>query len=142
MAFFDYKALAADGAVTTGRIDAAGRQDAARLIEQRGLTPVRIAETNAPVARRNATATATGIAMATGMAMEEPPPNGSWRSNRKKYRSPRSRISHVRSRVFLLRRSVEPALTILYKEASNRWPAQPGASCTIAWSMACRCMMP
>src|SRR3954471_1641245 len=44
MALFEYKALGAGGAATAGRIEAGGRQEAARLLEQRGLTPVRVAE--------------------------------------------------------------------------------------------------
>ena len=45
MPVFEYKAIQANGTATQGRIDAGGRQDAARLLEQRGLTPVRVAET-------------------------------------------------------------------------------------------------
>jgi type II secretory pathway component PulF len=44
MALFEYKALGVGGAATAGRIEAGGRQEAARLLEQRGLTPVRVAE--------------------------------------------------------------------------------------------------
>lgn len=44
MAFFEYKALEASGAATLGRIEAGGRAEAARLLEQRGLTPLRLAE--------------------------------------------------------------------------------------------------
>ncbi len=45
MPVFAYKAIAANGAATEGRIEAGGRQDAARIIEERGLTPVRVTET-------------------------------------------------------------------------------------------------
>src|SRR4029453_2203175 len=48
MAVFQYKALQANGSAVEGRIDAGGRQDAARIIEERGLTPVRLVETTAP----------------------------------------------------------------------------------------------
>src|SRR5258708_740385 len=44
MALFEYKAMGAGGAATAGRIEAGGRQEAARLLEQRGLTPLRLAE--------------------------------------------------------------------------------------------------
>jgi len=47
MPVFTYKALQANGSSVEGRIEATGRQDAARLIEARGLTPVRLAETSA-----------------------------------------------------------------------------------------------
>jgi type IV pilus assembly protein PilC len=43
MALFEYRALQG-GAATAGRIEAGGRQEAARLLEQRGLTPLRLAE--------------------------------------------------------------------------------------------------
>jgi type II secretory pathway component PulF len=49
MSFFEYRALQADGAVIQGRLEASGRQDALQMIEGRGLTPVRLAETDAPV---------------------------------------------------------------------------------------------
>lgn len=45
MPVFAYKAISASGAATEGRIEAGGRQDAARMIEARGLTPVRVTET-------------------------------------------------------------------------------------------------
>jgi type II secretory pathway component PulF len=48
MSFFEYRALQADGAVIQGRLEASGRQDALQMIEGRGLTPVRLAETDAP----------------------------------------------------------------------------------------------
>src|SRR5215213_3571584 len=48
MAVFEYKAIQANGSAVEGRLDAGGRQDAARMIEERGLTPVRLVETTAP----------------------------------------------------------------------------------------------
>ena len=45
MPVFEYKAVEANGKSVEGRIDAGGRQDAARLIEERGLRPVRVTET-------------------------------------------------------------------------------------------------
>ncbi len=44
MAFFQYKALGTNGAVTEGRIEAGGRQDAFRQLESRGMRPIRLAE--------------------------------------------------------------------------------------------------
>jgi type II secretory pathway component PulF len=44
MAVFEYKAVQANGAAVQGVIDASGRQDAVRLIEERGLTPIRLTE--------------------------------------------------------------------------------------------------
>ncbi len=53
MPVFAYKAVSANGAATEGRVEAGGRQDAARIIEERGLTPVRLTETTsaAPASR-------------------------------------------------------------------------------------------
>ena len=44
MPVFAYKAMQADGAATEGSIEAGGRQDAARTLESRGLTPLRLTE--------------------------------------------------------------------------------------------------
>ena len=44
MPTFLYKALQADGTMTEGRLDAAGRPDALRQMEVRGLRPVRLVE--------------------------------------------------------------------------------------------------
>ena len=49
MPVFEYKAVQKDGASIEGRVDAGGRQDAVRMIEERGLTPLRLTEsTSAP----------------------------------------------------------------------------------------------
>jgi type IV pilus assembly protein PilC len=45
MPVFEYKALLANGSPTNGKLEANGRQDALRVLEERGFTPVRIAET-------------------------------------------------------------------------------------------------
>jgi type II secretory pathway component PulF len=44
MATFLYKALAADGTLTEGRLDAGGRQEAMRQLQGQGLRPVRLDE--------------------------------------------------------------------------------------------------
>jgi type II secretory pathway component PulF len=51
MPVFAYKAVSANGAAVEGSIEAGGRGDAARMIEERGLTPVRLTESSgaAPV---------------------------------------------------------------------------------------------
>ncbi len=104
MALFEYKALQRGGGATTGKIEAGGRSEAIRLIEDRGLTPLRLAEVE------KTRATATGIA------------EGS-----KKWGFQSKRISFealedfTRSLSSLLAAAVplSRALTILYKEASN-----------------------
>src|SRR5207302_1822484 len=45
MPIFEYKAVGASGAVSTGSLDAGGRGEALRMIEERGLTPLKLAET-------------------------------------------------------------------------------------------------
>lgn len=44
MPMFAYRAVGANGAPVEGQIEAGGRGDAARMIEERGLTPVRLTE--------------------------------------------------------------------------------------------------
>lgn len=44
MAIFQYKAIAAGGGVTEGTIDAGGRADAIRLLEGKGLDPLKVIE--------------------------------------------------------------------------------------------------
>lgn len=46
MPVFAYKAVGANGAAIEGSIEAGGRGDAARMIEERGLTPVRLTESS------------------------------------------------------------------------------------------------
>ncbi|MES2570240.1 MAG: hypothetical protein V4710_09330, partial [Verrucomicrobiota bacterium] len=60
MATFEYRAMQGNGAVSEGRLEASGRQDAVRILEGRGLTPVKLVETGngAPAARSAAKAPA------------------------------------------------------------------------------------
>jgi len=107
MAVFAYKAVQANGASVQGTIDAAGRQDAARLIEARGLTPVRLTEsTSTP---QNGSRTAAKSPNAGPFA---------WKSDRVPFAAledfTRSLSSLLSANVPLSR-----ALTILYKETSH-----------------------
>jgi general secretion pathway protein F len=52
MPLFAYKALAANGSVSTGEIDAADRPEALRLLDKKGLQPVNLRETSGAVAKR------------------------------------------------------------------------------------------
>lgn len=47
MPLFAYKALAANGSVTTGKIDAADRPEALRVLDRKGLQPITLKETAA-----------------------------------------------------------------------------------------------
>ena len=50
MPLFAYKALAANGAVTTGEVDAADRPEALRKLDRKGLQPVQLRESSSPPA--------------------------------------------------------------------------------------------
>jgi type II secretory pathway component PulF len=52
MPLFAYKALAANGSVTTGEIDATDRPEALRMLDRKGLQPVNLKETAAAVQTR------------------------------------------------------------------------------------------
>lgn len=54
MPLFAYKALAANGSVTTGEIDAVDRPEALRVLDKKGLQPVNLKETAAPAAPKKA----------------------------------------------------------------------------------------
>jgi type II secretory pathway component PulF len=100
MAVFEFKALQADGSIAEGQLDAGGRQDACRLLEDRGWTPLRLKETVGGKAARPAW---------LGFP---------WRSNRVPFGAledfTRSLSSLLSAGVPLSR-----ALTILHKETSH-----------------------
>ncbi|MGB8352462.1 MAG: type II secretion system F family protein, partial [Chthoniobacteraceae bacterium] len=106
MAVFTYKALQANGTVTDGRVDAGGRRDAMRMIEELGLTPLKLSETVTTSAM-----TVPDKTKATGMKL-------SLQSKRVSFSSledfTRSLSSLLTAGVPLSR-----GLTILYKEASQ-----------------------
>ena len=55
MPIFAYKALAANGSVTTGEIDAADRPEALRVLDKKGLQPVNLRETAAAAKKSSGT---------------------------------------------------------------------------------------
>lgn len=103
MAIFEYKALKANGASTEGRIEAGGRQEALRLVEEKGLRPLRLSE------------------------LAKPPVSSAPAAVRAKWGLRSKRVSFealedfTRSLSSLLAAAVplSRAITILYKEASN-----------------------
>jgi type II secretory pathway component PulF len=106
MPVFEYKAMQANGVATQGRIDAGGRQDAARMLEERGLTPLRLAEKDAAPAKSSG-------------SVKLPKTGGTlFKSQRVSFASledfTRSLSSLLAANVPLSR-----ALTILYKETSQ-----------------------
>lgn len=107
MPVFEYKALGAGGASTMGKIEAGGRQEAARLLEQRGLTPLRLAE----AAGAGGKSSSASAAKPAGLSF-------SFQSTKVSFAAledfTRSLASLLAAHVPLSR-----ALTILFKENSN-----------------------
>ena len=58
MPIFAYKALAANGSVTTGELDATDRPEALRMLDRKGLQPVNLKETAAAVSAKKTTGNA------------------------------------------------------------------------------------
>jgi type II secretory pathway component PulF len=56
MPIFAYKALAANGSVTTGELDAADRPEALRMLDRKGLQPVNLKETAAAASAKKTNA--------------------------------------------------------------------------------------
>ena len=105
MASFQYKALQANGTAVEGQIEAGGRQEAMRNLEERGLTPLRLTENATDSASKTAAPTATGkwgFPASTRVSFE-------------------ALEDFTRSLSSLLTAAVplSRALKILYKEASN-----------------------
>jgi type II secretory pathway component PulF len=71
MPLFHYKALAAGGAVTEGQLEAGGRQEAFRLMEDRGLRPISLAERNGSASGTNGNGRPKPAAAATPAANGE-----------------------------------------------------------------------
>lgn len=108
MPVFEYKAIQANGAATQGRLEAGGRQDAVRMLEDRGLTPVRVAEA------------AGGTSSGKSGSVQLPAKGSAWAW--KSTRVPFAALEDfTRSLSSLLAASVplSRALTILYKETSH-----------------------
>ncbi len=106
MALFQYKALQLDGTVAEGQLEAGGRQEAFRQMEERGLKPVSLAE---KAAAKNGKKEADGSA---------PKPGFSFKSNKV---TPRMLENFTRLLSSLLAAGVplSRALVILCKEAAS-----------------------
>jgi type II secretory pathway component PulF len=114
MPLFQYKAFQASGGVAEGQIEAGGRLEAFRQMEEKGLKPISLSEKAAPKGAGTA-----GAAAAPGAAAG-PVPGFSFRSQTKKV-SPRMLENFTRLLSSLLAAGVplSRALIILCKEASN-----------------------
>ncbi len=114
MPIFEYKALATGGATTQGRVEAGGRAEAMGIIEDKGLTPLRLSEVGGgAVVTRNAK---LAVAVPAGTGVKKPA--FSFQSKKVPFAAledfTRSLSSLLTAGVPLSR-----ALTILYKETSN-----------------------
>jgi type II secretory pathway component PulF len=74
MPIFAYKALASNGSVTTGELDAADRPEALRMLDKKGLQPVNLKETAAAASAKktNVSAKAKAEDKDTSKGKEEP----------------------------------------------------------------------
>ncbi len=115
MPVFEYKALAVGGATTQGRVEAGGRAEAMGMIEDKGLTPLRLSEVggSAPATRAS-----KSVAAANNGGAAKKPAAFSFQSKKVPHAAledfTRSLSSLLTAGVPLSR-----ALTILYKETSQ-----------------------
>ncbi|MBV9658381.1 MAG: type II secretion system F family protein [Verrucomicrobia bacterium] len=117
MPVFEYRAVGPNGAIMQGKLDAEGRGDALRIVEERGLKPLKLTEKNAAPAKAAARSTA---GEGSGSGLKLPPALAGLKLGAKK-------VNHAaledftRSLASLLAANVplSRALTILYKESSN-----------------------
>lgn len=96
MPVFAYKALAANGAVTTGEIDAADRPEALRLLDKKGLQPVNLRESAAAVPAAKKTSAKPGKAKT-----EEAPKPSAKKADEKEDAIPEGPIKLKRAEVVL-----------------------------------------
>src|SRR5581483_7910389 len=73
---FAYKALQHDGVLTEGFLDATNRHEAMRQVENRGLRPIKLAESNAAPAAKKSAAHPPEKHAANGSAAPEAPAAG------------------------------------------------------------------
>jgi type II secretory pathway component PulF len=116
MPFFQYKAFQAAGGIAEGQIEASGRQEAFRQMEEKGLKPISLSERAAPKA--GAAKSAPTEAGAPGAAS----PGLSFKIQSKKV-TPRMLENFTRLLSSLLAAGVplSRALVILCKESSNQY---------------------
>ena len=121
MATFEYKALQADGSSTQGRVEAGGRGDAMQILEDRGWTPLRIAEIGGSSAASRHKENGSNGNSGGGFKLPSlKTASGKWGFESK--RVPFAALEDfTRSLSSLLTAGVplSRALTILYKESSN-----------------------
>ena len=120
MPSFQYKALQADGSIAEGEIEAGGRQEAFRQMEDRGLRPIRLAERNgangaAKVPAKKAAKDATAEPKAKGSPLA---PKLSWGGANKVSGRMLENFTRLLSSLLAAGVPLSRALVILCKEAS------------------------
>lgn len=122
MALFQYKALMTDGKTTTGELEAGGRNEAFRRMEERGLKPISLKEkaAGAPAAKNGSSATAPASNGSSPAANGEAKQSFSLQLNSGKV-TPRMLENFTRLLSSLLAAGVplSRALVILVKEAAS-----------------------
>src|SRR6478736_6001737 len=122
MPTFQYRALQTNGAIAEGQIEAGGRQEAFRLMEDKGLRPVSLAEKANGKARKVETrAPKPQVAEKPAEKPQTQTPSALSMSFGSKKITPRALENFTRLLSSLLAAGVplSRALTILYKEAST-----------------------
>jgi len=104
MPVFAYKALATNGSVTTGQIDAADRPEALRMLDRKGLQPVNLRETAAAVQTRKPAGQA-------GKARADDEANASGKSDAKEAAIPEGPIKLKRAEVVLFTEELSDMLS-------------------------------
>src|ERR1051325_5007888 len=127
MPTFQYRALQNNGAIAEGVIEAGGRQEAFRLMEDKGLRPVSLAEKANGKARKVETRPKPQAAEKAPEKTEAAPKKAGFSFGAKKI-TPRALENFTRLLSSLLAAGVplSRALVILTKEASSKSPA-PGS---------------
>jgi len=110
MPVFEYRALQADGSMTQGRIDAGGRGDALRVIEERGLKPVKLTES---------AGSSTKASKSAGGGIKLPTGGKSLFQSKKVSFSALEDFTRSLSSLLAAGVPLSRALTILFKESSN-----------------------
>lgn len=100
MALFNYRAINADGTIAQGDLEAGGRQEAFRLIEERGLKPISLSEGSARAEK-------------AGESFRLP-----WKSKKISFRMLEN-FTRLLSSLLAAGVPLSRALVILYKEAST-----------------------
>src|SRR5581483_3326270 len=109
MALFQYKAIQLDGSLAEGQIEAGGRQEAFRQMEERGLRPVTLAEQ---------TAKAAAASSASNPASAQSKPAFGFQSNKVSAKDLEN-FTRLLSSLLAAGVPLSRALVILYREAAS-----------------------